>query len=270
MPNKKTLYIAGKITGDPNYKEKFKYWEITMKKRGYNVVNPAWLPEEGFTWEQYIAMSSAMLRECEAILFLEDWKDSRGAKIEHELAKKMGKELLFEMELKVGEIEKTRTLYNWNKVSSEYNWVAVDKDGEICVYSKKPKKSGVTWFSDAKWEIVSKVSGVLNIDWENSLEERPQPTQEELDRKFFEELNERAQKEDILVWVKDWNGNWRLRHLDKINTEFESRKFKCFDGGRTRIIAEADGGSATSWNEIVVHSEGINPNKSLKGVKVYE
>lgn len=69
---KKRIYLAGKITGDPNYRAKFMAAQRFLEHKGYIVLSPAVLPSEGFTWEAYIRMSQAMLTECDAICFLPD------------------------------------------------------------------------------------------------------------------------------------------------------------------------------------------------------
>lgn len=39
------VYIAGKITGDPNYREKFQQAADELKGGGHVVMNPAVLPD---------------------------------------------------------------------------------------------------------------------------------------------------------------------------------------------------------------------------------
>ena len=53
MQEKRTLYLAGKITGDPYYFTKFYNAQKKLEEGGFIVVNPALLPAEGFTWEAY-------------------------------------------------------------------------------------------------------------------------------------------------------------------------------------------------------------------------
>lgn len=79
---KKTVYLAGKITGDPFYRSKFYEAQKKLEKGGFIVVNPALLPSEGFAWEAYMRMTDAMLNECAEVCFLPDWKESKGAKYE--------------------------------------------------------------------------------------------------------------------------------------------------------------------------------------------
>lgn len=91
----KTVYIAGKISGDPNYKLKFMTAQKNLEKIGFIVLSPAWLPSKGFEYEAYIRMSEAMLIECDAVCMLPDWKDSPGAARELAVAKAYKKEIYF-------------------------------------------------------------------------------------------------------------------------------------------------------------------------------
>ena len=98
MQKKETVYLAGKITGDPFYRSKFYEAQKKLEEGGFIVLNPALLPSEGFTYEAYIRMSSAMLDECEAACFLPDWIDSNGAIAEYQKATENGKRVfMFEV-----------------------------------------------------------------------------------------------------------------------------------------------------------------------------
>lgn len=100
MHKKETVYLAGKITGDPNYRKKFEAAARELEAAGFVVMNPALLPEGGFSWEAYMRVSSAMLDECAAACFLPDWKDSRGATQEFERASTTGKRVFMFAEWK--------------------------------------------------------------------------------------------------------------------------------------------------------------------------
>lgn len=91
MSEKETVYLAGKITGDPYYRMKFFDAAQELEAAGFVVVNPAMLPSSGFTYDAYIRMSSAMLDECAAACFLPDWTDSNGAMFEFGRAAAQGK-----------------------------------------------------------------------------------------------------------------------------------------------------------------------------------
>jgi hypothetical protein len=90
-----TCYIAGKITGERDYKTKFRLAAETLERAGYAVMNPATMPEHGFSWAQYMNVALAMLNQCESVCFFEDWTDSPGAKIEHALALASGKRIFY-------------------------------------------------------------------------------------------------------------------------------------------------------------------------------
>lgn len=97
------MYIAGKITGDPNYRDKFEKVERTLVWLGYSVMNPACLSEgREFTWEDYMAITASMQQVCDATVLLPDWKDSRGARTELKTAKSLGHKIyLFETDPEV-------------------------------------------------------------------------------------------------------------------------------------------------------------------------
>ena len=86
----KTVYLAGKITGDEGYRKKFARAAKKLGEAGCVVVSPAVLPD-GFAYEAYMRMTSAMLDECDAVCMLPDWVDSHGARYEYGRATAMGK-----------------------------------------------------------------------------------------------------------------------------------------------------------------------------------
>ena len=92
----KTVYLAGKITNDPDYKENFKEAEDYFNSLGgYVVLSPTILPDKGFEYYAYIRMSMAMLNECEAVCMIPGWHESQGAKSEYEYATTMGREIFY-------------------------------------------------------------------------------------------------------------------------------------------------------------------------------
>jgi len=91
----KTVYLAGRISGDPQYRKKFFRAACELTAAGFDVVNPATLPPRGFQYAAYIRMSTAMLDECSSVCFLSDWRDSPGAVHEFNRAKLCGKEFFF-------------------------------------------------------------------------------------------------------------------------------------------------------------------------------
>jgi nucleoside 2-deoxyribosyltransferase len=88
------IYIAGKITGDPNFKEKFEKAEQELRLSGDVVLNPAELPS-GMNPGDYMRICLSMVDSADVILFLPDYADSPGAQIELKYANYIGKEVMF-------------------------------------------------------------------------------------------------------------------------------------------------------------------------------
>lgn len=91
------IYIAGKVTGLDNFKEKFRNAEERLKAHGHLVMNPAELGE-GFPWDSYMPICYAMIDACDTIYMLDNWKDSKGANLELAYAKQKGLDILYEDE----------------------------------------------------------------------------------------------------------------------------------------------------------------------------
>ena len=79
-----TIYLAGPISGDPNYQEKFARVEAQISDK-YAVINPAKLPQ-GMSNKDYMRICLPALLTADVALFLPGWEKSPGARIEHFLA----------------------------------------------------------------------------------------------------------------------------------------------------------------------------------------
>ena len=90
MTTRNVLYLAGPITDVPDYQQRFAIAADSARAAGWQVINPAELPA-GMTEAAYMDICCAFVRNCDAILMLEGWRNSVGAHIEHELAFKCGK-----------------------------------------------------------------------------------------------------------------------------------------------------------------------------------
>lgn len=89
------IYIAGKITGEPNYKEKFDIAATSLEAQGHIVLNPAELPE-GMLPADYMRICFAMIDTADAIYLLKGWCSSSGASIERGYAMYTSKQILTE------------------------------------------------------------------------------------------------------------------------------------------------------------------------------
>lgn len=83
MNNENTVYLAGRITGDPEYKKKFEAARRALESASYIVLDPSILPSSGFEYAAYIRISTSMMDECAQVCFLPDWRDSEGAMYEY-------------------------------------------------------------------------------------------------------------------------------------------------------------------------------------------
>ena len=81
MPGRMKVYIAGKISGDPAYREKFKLAERALAEQGDIVLNPATLPER-MRPSDYMRICMAMMESADIVAFLPDYEQSRGAQLE--------------------------------------------------------------------------------------------------------------------------------------------------------------------------------------------
>lgn len=85
-------YISGQITGLP-LNEALKHFgnaENLLKSQGLKVVNPlTHNHNNGGKWEEYILEDIKLLFQCQAIYMLHNWQQSKGARIEHAIAKEL-------------------------------------------------------------------------------------------------------------------------------------------------------------------------------------
>ena len=92
-------YISGRISG-LDYTEverKFENAEDLITGIGLVPVSPLKNGlDRNTTWENHMLKDIEILLTCDAILMLEDWAESRGARIEKTIAEESGKLILFE------------------------------------------------------------------------------------------------------------------------------------------------------------------------------
>lgn len=76
------VYIAGQISGIPNYRERFSAAVKNKEDEGDIVLNPAELPE-GMEKRDYMKICFAMIDVADKVCFIPGWEMSQGAMIEH-------------------------------------------------------------------------------------------------------------------------------------------------------------------------------------------
>lgn len=95
-----TVYVSGKISNLPEdvYKANFKSAELELRKRGFNVINPAEtdikrrknMTDEQFWVECMLTDIRDIMETCDGIYMLNNWRSSRGARIERIIAQEIG------------------------------------------------------------------------------------------------------------------------------------------------------------------------------------
>lgn len=93
-------YISGKISGLPEHeaRAKFDNTAILLKAKGYTPVNPFDVQpaHPNPVWEDYMAADIHALMHCQAIYMQRDWGQSKGARIEYQIALELGLVVMFE------------------------------------------------------------------------------------------------------------------------------------------------------------------------------
>lgn len=114
------IYIAGRITGDPNFREKFKsaasevsqawfgerhtpqrYVRLHNKIMRFKAINPIdftllGIPLTEYRWHIGMAVCLWKLLFCSSVYMISDWEGSRGATIEHNTARFLGKCIVYQ------------------------------------------------------------------------------------------------------------------------------------------------------------------------------
>lgn len=91
------IYISGKITRLPfeEVEDNFYNAQNRLEEKGFKVVNPL---NNGLSsnekWEHHMKADIKLLMECDTIYLLSNWKDSRGARIEKDIAVALGYDVI--------------------------------------------------------------------------------------------------------------------------------------------------------------------------------
>lgn len=96
------IYIAGPMTGLPDFNyPRFAEVAAHLRAQGCTVFSPHEVEPEGdisgtLPWEWYMKKSLALLTQCDTIYMLHGWHKSRGAGIEHALARILRMSIIYE------------------------------------------------------------------------------------------------------------------------------------------------------------------------------
>ena len=100
----KVIYVSGKITGTSDYVARFSTVEDKLIAEGYEVLNPVregkrlerCLETEKPTWVQYMKYAIATMMKADYIYMMSGWKQSKGARLEHFLARVLNYNIIYE------------------------------------------------------------------------------------------------------------------------------------------------------------------------------
>lgn len=89
------VYISGAITNDPDYRQKFMQKAKELQNLGYEVVNPVVISahlemkmgKQNVKYEDYLREDIKELLRCDGIASITGWEKSKGAKLEHLIAR---------------------------------------------------------------------------------------------------------------------------------------------------------------------------------------
>jgi len=91
MPYQVTgIYICGKVTGDPNNREKFLDAENKLFDAGYEPLNPTSVISPNCEWNKAMRIAIGLMLKGDGIALLKGWRYSKGAKIEVKIARQVG------------------------------------------------------------------------------------------------------------------------------------------------------------------------------------
>lgn len=89
------IYLSGPITGVDNYKIIFSAYAIRLWRLEWEVVNPATACPPKWGYWRCMARCIRLELGCGAIAMIPGWEKSRGAKIEHRIARMMGLQVIY-------------------------------------------------------------------------------------------------------------------------------------------------------------------------------
>lgn len=90
------IYIAGPMTGLPDFNyPAFHEVAARLREQGHEVMNPAENPQPSCaSWAGYMRLALAQLVQCDCIVLLPGWADSKGALFERKTAQVLGMQLV--------------------------------------------------------------------------------------------------------------------------------------------------------------------------------
>lgn len=90
------FYISGPMSGYPEHNAtQFTSVAKLLRERGYDVCNPIEFDESpGLAWSDYLRKDIRALMDCQGVITLPGWQESRGATLEVHIAHALGMTVL--------------------------------------------------------------------------------------------------------------------------------------------------------------------------------
>lgn len=91
-------YVSGRITGLDmrDVSTAFEYACGFLRSEGLRPLTPLDIVPKGLTWKEYMQIDLRALRLCDSIYMMKGWRNSRGARIEHWFAKRIGMKVYYQ------------------------------------------------------------------------------------------------------------------------------------------------------------------------------
>ena len=89
------VFISGKVSGLPYVYAQERFNRAASLFQGWEVHNPVKLCKPTWSWWRCMAVCLWHLLWCDVVVFLYNWQDSRGASIEHRVARLLGKKIIY-------------------------------------------------------------------------------------------------------------------------------------------------------------------------------
>ena len=91
----KKVLISGKVSGLPYVYAQKRFNRAASFFQGCEVHNPVKLCEPSWAWWRCMVVCLWHLVKCDTVVFMDNWQDSRGARIENRVARLLGKNVIY-------------------------------------------------------------------------------------------------------------------------------------------------------------------------------
>jgi len=95
----KRFYIAGRIANEDGYRVKFAQACSEVSRLGHRPISPCDIHDNGcnhIEWAEWMVCDLHAMLDCDGVYALRDWRSSKGATIEVQLAMRLGKEIVYQ------------------------------------------------------------------------------------------------------------------------------------------------------------------------------